>query len=53
MQLGRTLLHYTADHGNCDLVDFLLRNNADADTSDNVSVATVNIRVELVGCDQP
>ena len=55
MQLGRTLLHYTADRGNCDVVDVLLSNNAYVDASDKVSVATVNIniRVELVGCDQP
>ena len=53
MQLGQTLLHYAAYHGNCDVVDFLLSNNADADASNKVSVATVNITVELVGCDQP
>ena len=52
MQLGRTLLHYAADHGNCDVVEVLLSNKADADASDKVSVATVNITVELVGCDQ-
>ena len=53
MQLGRTLLHYAADHGNCDVVDVLLSKKADADSSDKVSIATVNITVELVGCDQP
>ena len=53
MQLGRTLLHYAADHGNCNVVDVLLSKKADADASDNVNVATVNITVELVGCDQP
>ena len=52
MQLGRTLLHYAADHGNCDVVNVLLSNNADVNASDKVSVATVNITVELVGCDQ-
>ena len=51
MQLGRTLLHYAADHGNCDVVDVLLSKKADADARDKVSVATVNITVELVGCD--
>ena len=51
MQLGRTFLHYAAYHGNCDVVDVLLSKKADADTRDKVSVATVNITVELVGCD--
>ena len=51
MQLGRTLLHYAADHGNCDVVDVLLSKKADADATDKVSVATVNITVELVCCD--
>ena len=49
MQLGRTLLHYAADHGNCDVVDVLLSNKADADATNEVGVATVNITVELVG----
>ena len=38
MQFGRTLLHYAADHGNCDVVDVLLSNKADADATDDVSV---------------
>ncbi|XP_062499578.1 serine/threonine-protein phosphatase 6 regulatory ankyrin repeat subunit B-like [Corticium candelabrum] len=33
-RLGRTLLHYAADHGNCDVVDVLLSKNADVDASD-------------------
>ena len=53
MQLGRTLLHYAADHGNCDVVDVLLSKKADVNASDKVSVATVNITVKVVGCDQP
>ena len=53
MQFGRTLLHYAARCGNCDVVDVLLSNKADADTTDEVSVATVHITIELVGCDQP
>ncbi|XP_062505439.1 death-associated protein kinase 1-like isoform X3 [Corticium candelabrum] len=32
--LGRTLLHYAADHGNCDVVDVLLSKKADADARD-------------------
>ena len=51
MQLGRSLLHYAADHGNCDVVDVLLSKKADADARDEVSVVTVNITVELVCCD--
>ena len=39
-QGGRTLLHYAAYHGNCDVVDVLLSNKADADATDKVSVAT-------------
>ncbi|XP_062500548.1 putative ankyrin repeat protein RF_0381 [Corticium candelabrum] len=34
-RLGRTLLHYAADHGNCNVVDVLLSKKADADASDN------------------
>ncbi|XP_062500368.1 putative ankyrin repeat protein RF_0381 [Corticium candelabrum] len=33
--LGRTLLHYAADHGNCDVVDVLLSNKANADATDD------------------
>ena len=36
-QLGQTLLHYAAHHGNCDVVDLLLDNKADADALDKVS----------------
>ena len=36
-QLGRTLLHYAAHHGNCDVVDLFLDNNADVDALDKVS----------------
>ena len=51
MQLGRSLLHYAADHGNCDVVDVLLSKKADADARDKASVVTVNTTVELVCCD--
>ena len=44
-QLGRTLLHYAAHHGNHDVVDLLLDNKADADASDKVSVA-VNVTIQ-------
>ncbi|XP_062505052.1 uncharacterized protein LOC134181801 [Corticium candelabrum] len=37
-RLGRSLLHYAADHGNCDVVDVLLSKKADADASDKVSL---------------
>ena len=47
MQLGRTLLHYAADHGNCDVVDVLLSNKADADATDKVSVATFKFSIEI------
>ncbi|XP_062519393.1 uncharacterized protein LOC134194477 isoform X3 [Corticium candelabrum] len=33
-RLGRSLLHYAADHGNCDVVDVLLSKKADADARD-------------------
>ena len=33
------------------VVDVLVSKKADADARDKVSVATVNITVELVGCD--
>ncbi|XP_062505696.1 uncharacterized protein LOC134182316 isoform X2 [Corticium candelabrum] len=33
-RLGRSLLHYAADHGNCDVVDVLLSKKADADATD-------------------
>ena len=42
-QLGRTLLHYAAHHGNHDVVDLLLDNKADPDALDNVSVAVQTI----------
>ncbi|XP_062500583.1 ankyrin repeat and death domain-containing protein 1A-like [Corticium candelabrum] len=44
---GRTLLHYAADHGNCDVVDVLLSKKADADASDKVSVATFKYSTEI------
>ena len=46
MQMGRTLLHYAADHGNC-VVDVLLSKNADADATDKVSVATFKYSIEI------
>ncbi|XP_062500166.1 ankycorbin-like [Corticium candelabrum] len=45
--LGRTLLHYAAHHGNCDVVDVLLSKKADADASDKVSVATFKFSIEI------
>ncbi|XP_062500570.1 GA-binding protein subunit beta-2-like [Corticium candelabrum] len=36
-KLGRTLLHYAAHHGNCDVVDLFLDNNADVDALDKNS----------------
>ena len=47
MQLGRTLLHYAADHGNCDVIDVLLSKNADVDALDEVSVATFKYSTEI------
>ena len=44
-QLGRTLLHYAAHHGNHDVVDLLLDNKADADALDKVGVA-VNVTIQ-------
>ena len=46
-QDGQTLLHYAADHGNCDVVDVLLSNKADSDASDKVSVATFKYSIEI------
>ncbi|XP_062500363.1 acyl-CoA-binding domain-containing protein 6-like [Corticium candelabrum] len=44
---GQTLLHYAADHGNCDLVDVLLSKKADADASDKSGRTLLHFAAEL------